>query len=111
MIAALLLAVLAQAPDAGRPGENDAPVLIDLAGHQLPLDGGVLPPGTACLTYDKAASLRDDLADKNARADSAEATLKKGDPQVLKIVLFTAAGFLAGGAVTAGVVCGTGHCR
>ncbi len=100
MIAALLIALLAVEPvDAGRPGENDAPVLIDLQGSIVTLDGGALPPGTACLTYDKAKSIRDDLADKNARVASMDASLSTNWPVVW---IVAGVGVLAAGAAAVG---------
>lgn len=65
---------VAVAIDGGRPGEDDSPVLITLAGTKIAiLPGETLANGTSCLTYDKAASVRDDLATKNARISTLEA--------------------------------------
>lgn len=114
MIHHLLIAALLTAdptPDAGRPGEFDSPVLIDLPGRIDDLSDGAaaiegcfpvktcLPAGTTCLTYDKAASIRDDLAAKNARVASLETSLSTNWPLV---VIVAGLGVLAAGAAAAG---------
>lgn len=98
----LILALLAADPvDAGRPGEFDPPVLIDLTGSKRTITGvEPLPLGVSCLTYDKAASVRDDIASKNARVASLEASLGTSWPVVVIVA--------AAGVVAAGIAAGAG---
>lgn len=117
MIHHLLIALLAATPDAGQPGEFDAPVLIDINGTSTQISDGVLAPdpddasrgcfgvkqclpqGATCLTYAKAASIRDDLASKNARVASLETSLSTNWPLVL---IIAGAGIVAAGAAAVG---------
>ncbi len=111
--ALLLAALLAADPDGGRPGQFDAPVLIDLAGGVTKITGvEPLAPGTTCLTYEKAESVRDDLAEKNARAASLEAALRKTDPAPLTVALFTAGGITVGASIATAIICASvpGRC-
>lgn len=121
----ILLALLAVDPPIparvldGGAGELDAPVLILLDGRKLDLSDGKLaadpddarqgcytvaqcvPQGVSCLAYDKAASVRDDLADKNARVASLEKSLGTNWPVVAIVA--------AVGLVVAGVAAGAGY--
>ena len=107
MKAILLAAILAQ--DAGRPGENDAPVLINEFGNVTTIvNGNGIPPGTACLTFLKAQSVRDDLVSKNARIASLEAT--PATPTGAYVLAATL-GAVVGAGIALGVACGTGHCK
>ena len=60
-----------------------------------------LPLGTVCLDHEKAASVRDDLADKNARVASLEAHLATNWPVVVVVAVV--------GVVLAGTAAGVGY--
>ena len=101
--ALLMLLVLADPVDAGRPGEFDPPVLIDLTGSKRTITGvEPLPLGVSCLTYDKSASVRDDLASKQARIESLEGSLATNWPVVVIVA--------AAGVVAAGMAAAAGYC-
>ena len=103
----LLLALLAADPV--DPGATDVPVLLHLDGSRQTITGvEPLPLGTVCLDHPKAASVRDDLASKNARVASLEASLRTNWPVA---VILAVAGVVVGGAVAVGVTCASGHCR
>ena len=105
MTSLLILALLAADPvDAGIDlGANDVPVLLHLDGSRQTLTGvEPLPLGTVCLDHPKAASVRDDLAAKNARVASLEASLGTNWPVV---VIVAAAGVVAAGAAAAAGYC------
>lgn len=77
MISALLLLALSQATDVplNHPDADRTPVLIDEHGSISRILGTEpLPPGTTCLTYPKAVSLRDDLVASHAKLDVYEAS-------------------------------------
>ena len=98
----LLLALLSADP---APGVTDSPVLIQLDGSRRTITGvEPLDLGTVCLSHDKAASIRDDLADKNARVASLEASLSTNWPLVA--IVAGVGVLLVGGAAAAGFVAG-----
>lgn len=96
LIPLLLAALLAADPVA-------PPQLIDIDGSITLTDGGNLAPGTVCLTPLKAASVRDDLVDKNARL----VVLEAGSMDKRWLWVAIGAGVVAtGAAAAAGFVAG-----
>jgi len=96
-VIAALLALALSAPDAG----TDAP-------WKEERDGGTI----VCMSEPFAVALARGGVATEVTQKKEEAALLKSDPEPLKVVLFTAGGFVVGASVAAAVVCAVvkDHC-
>ncbi len=98
MIGLVLAAVLTQAmPDGGT---------FDPAWRET-RDAGVV----VCMTEATAIQVARGYVSMETTQAAEEKALLQSDPMTLKVILWTIAGVLAGGATAGAAICGTGHCK